>query len=84
MKQAFNIVMVILIIFSVISVGYYIIKDAKIQENKYNIVVSNINEAIKPNTSQAEIHDIIEIHCQSIMDTESDVYQCITRYEIEN
>lgn len=83
MSKIFDIMILISIIFSVLYIGDFMYKEAW-KESKYKQAKINIDETIKSNMSQAEIHNIIEIHCQSVMNTESNIYYCITKYEIEN
>jgi len=82
MIKIFDILMTLAVIISTVIVGYYLYEDAW-KESKYEQIKIDINNDLKPNMTQVEIHNIVEVNCQN-MGTESDTYYCVTKYEIEN
>ena len=83
MSQTFDLIMGIIIIFSLVSVGYYIFDGVHKLGQNYKQIEIDINNDIKPNMSQTEIHNIIEVNCQNMVG-ENNIYYCIDRYESES
>lgn len=83
MKQALEIVMGIIVAFCIAYIGYFMVDEAQKQEQNYKQIEIDINNDIKPNMSQTEIHNIIEVNCQNMIE-ENNIYHCIDRYESKN